>query len=172
MKKTIVVSLALLFTAIFNYSSGMRTGEPLTTGEPDGITTLIINANVNVVLVDNDKATLEVAGENSLAKLVTFTKTGDTLVISSARNRNLKDAGTIFVPAGQLRKIHINREANVSSLYTLQISKLDVIINGICEFDIHTTGELNLIGTKDYTVVEHRREVRLLPAGILKNRKN
>jgi hypothetical protein len=170
MKKTIVLSLALLCATLFSYSSGMSTEDPVpATGLPY-ITTLVINANVTVVLVDNDKATLEVAGSNSLTRLVIFNKTADTLVINSARGRDLKSAGVIYVPAARLRNIRINSAAHVKSLYTLQIPKLDVIVNGACEFDIANIGVLNLTGTDNY-IVEKNTEVHHLPANVYLNKK-
>ena len=107
MKKTIVVSFALLITAIFNYSSAMNKGEPMPTGESGGITTLIINGHVTVVLVGADKASLEVVGSNSLIKHVKLKKTGDTLVINSPKDRDFKEKGIVYVPASQLVKIRI-----------------------------------------------------------------
>lgn len=169
MKKTIIVSLALLITAVFNYSSGMSNGVPPATELPY-FTTLVINANVTVVLVDHNKAELEVDGTKTLNKLVTFTKKGDTLVINAPKYKNLIGDGIIYVPATHLRNIRINSKAYIRSLTMLQIPVLDVIVNGVCEFAISNLGEVNLISTEDY-IVEQSREVRRLPASIVRNKK-
>jgi hypothetical protein len=162
MKKATILTLAVLLTAIFNYSFGGSTHDSLTKDEPFYITTLVINANVTVVLVNNDQATLEATGGKSFKKFVTLEKTGDTLVISSARGRDFYD-GTIYVPAGQLRKIHVNSKARVQSLFALEIPKLDVIINGACDFAISNIGEVNVIETENYSV-EQNTFMRRLPA--------
>ena len=164
MKKTTVLFLAFLFTAIFNYSSGRSTGDPVKP-DPDGITTLVIDANVTVVLVHNN-VTPQVNGDKRLKELVTLKKTGDTLVISSIKNRNLKGSGVVYVPANQLRKIRINSQANVRSLFVLRIPKLDVLVNGACTLAISNIGELNIIETKGYSV-DQTSTVRIYPAGIL-----
>jgi hypothetical protein len=147
----------------------MRTGDPPKTDEPAFVTTLVINADVTVVLVNNDNATLGITPDNSLTRLVTFKKTGDTLVISSAKNRNLKNAGIIYVPASRLRKILVNSDAYVRSLYSLQIPRLDVVINGACKIVISNIGELNFIETDNY-FFEKSKEVYRLPALVLMNK--
>jgi hypothetical protein len=167
MKRTIVFSLIVVLTTLFNYSFGRSDGEPLPADEPGQITTLIINADVTVVLVNNDKAILQVTGGRSLTELITFKNTGDTLVIGSTRNRDMTTKGTIYVPAHKLRNIRVNSKAHVLSYYALHIPKLDVVINGACRVSISNIGELNLVGTDSY-YFDHSTEVRRIPAGILR----
>lgn len=163
MKKTIILFSAFFFAAFFNYSLAKNTDETLPVHQP--ITTLIIDANITVVLVSNDKATLQVDG-NKLFEFIKFKTTGDTLVISSTRSRNLKGSGVIYVPASQLRSIRVNSEANVKSLFALRIPKLDVVVNGACTLAISNIGELNIIETERY-LVEKSTKVSLIPAGVL-----
>ncbi|MBC7826543.1 MAG: hypothetical protein H7122_02265 [Chitinophagaceae bacterium] len=166
MKKTVVLFLAFLFTAIFNYSSGRSTGDPIKPDEPNGITTLVINADVTVVLVNNEKATLQAAGGKHFTQLVTLKKSGDTVVIGSTKNRNLKGSGIVYVPANQLRNIQVNSGANVRSLFPLRIPKLDVVVNGACTLAISNIGELNIAETKAY-LIDKSTKVSQLPAGVL-----
>ena len=159
MKKTTILIFAISFTAIFNHSFARSIHDSLTTGEPFSITTLVINADVTVVLVNNDQAMLEATGGKSFKKSITLEKTGDTLVINSDRKRDSYD-GTIYVPASQLRKIHINSKAHVRSLFALQIPRLDVVINGACELAVSNIGEVNVIESQNYsfeqsTIVSH-----------------
>ncbi|HET6996319.1 MAG TPA: DUF2807 domain-containing protein [Chitinophagaceae bacterium] len=168
MKKAIVLSVALLFATISNHLFAAPVDK---TPEPGNkITTLIINANVTVVLVDNEKANLEVTGRSLLSELVTFDHNSDTLVIGSTKKKNLTEAGVIYVPAAQLRNIQINSGATVRSLYVLNIPKLDVVINGACYIQVSNIGELNLIETDKYAI-DASREVREVPASILLSRK-
>jgi hypothetical protein len=171
MKKTIILSLVILLTTIFNYSFGKPVGDSLTTGKNVHITTLIINANVTVVLVDNEKANLEVTGRSSLRDNVTFKEMGDTLVIGSLKNRDVKEAGVIYVPASQLTNIRINGQAYVTTSYALQIPKLDVVMNNVCEVYIASTGKLNLTATPLYTI-EQTTEPHRITASVLQKLNN
>jgi hypothetical protein len=168
MKKTTISILAVLFTAIFNYSSGKSTGDPLQANEPMFFSTLVINADVTIMLV-NDNVTLEVDGNNSFKKLIILEKMGDTLVISSKKDRYLNNNVTIYVAANQLRNIRVNSKAHVRSLFALQIPKLDVIVNGACDLAISNIGEVNVTGSDHYSFEEDRK-VRRIPASILRRK--
>jgi hypothetical protein len=170
MKKTIILSLAVFLTAIFNPSSAKNPGGPFINDEPDRITTLIINANVTVMLVNNHHTTLEVDGGKSPSKLVSLKKIGDTLVIDGNKNRYLQDAVIVYVPANQLKNIQINSEAHVRSLYILQIAKLAVTINGACELAISNIGEVNLIESDNFNF-EHSTHVRRIPKNFIVTKK-
>ncbi len=167
MKKAIVLSLSLLFTTIFNYSFGRTSDNSGLPDEPARITTLIINADVTVVLTNNKQLIPEMMGNLTLTGLVSLVQTADTLLISSAREKNLKSAGIIYIPADQLRNIRINSEAHVSTLYSLRIPKLDVVINGTCFVNISNIGELNFFDTESYSF-EQTREVRHIPAKLVR----
>ena len=163
MKRLIILNFILLFTAIVNYSFGKTSTTP--TPDSSKITTLIIDANVKVVLADNENAQVQVFGDNTFTKLVTIKRSGDTLVIGSSKYRDLKSSGTIYVPANQLQNIRVNNSAQVQSLTTLQIPKLDVVVNGACKVTIASMGEVNLIETDGY-LVDKTVVVRQVPQGI------
>ncbi len=169
MKKTTISILAVLCAAIFNPSFAGNSKDSTTTEIPFYITTLVINADVTVVLVNSDEAGLEATGGKAFKKFIRLQKTGDTLVINSEKNRDLYD-GTIYVPAGQLRTIHVNSKAHVRSLFALQIPTLDVIINGACDFAISNVGEVNVVGTDSYSY-EQYRVVRRLPSSFNRRKK-
>ncbi|MBL7741847.1 MAG: DUF2807 domain-containing protein [Chitinophagaceae bacterium] len=168
MKKTILLNCILFFACICSYSLESNAAGPSETGGPSGISTLVINANVTVVLTDYDNAELEISGRSSFADLVTFTRSGDTLVIGSSKNKDLKEAGVIYVPASRLRNIRINSAASVRSLQALQVPRLNVVVNGPCSFVIANIGELNVTGSNDYSV-EHTTEMRQAPLGLYRN---
>lgn len=166
MKKTISFSFLILFMALFNYSFGRET----LPGEKEQIKTLIINADVTVVLVDNDQVKPEIAGKSVLSRFVTLTQSGDTLTIGALKDRNMVDAGVIYIPASRLQNIRINSDATVRSLQTLQVPNLNVVINGACYFQVSNIGELNLIETEKYEF-EQNREVKPVPSNMLRNKK-
>ena len=164
MKKTYGLGLILgfLFTIVSIVASAKTSNNETPITEGQQIKTLIINANVSIVLVANSKSSLEVIGGNYIKKHISFKQNGDTLVIGSTRNKNLKNSGVIYVPASFLQNILINSESQIRTLYSLQIPKLDVVINGVCDFAISNIGEVNLIETDKYTY-EQTTTIRRLP---------
>ena len=168
MKKTITMTVAFLMMAMINFSLGAV--KPSPDEKPQPITTLIINVPVTIMLVDNDQARPQIVGKNSLTQLVTLQQRGDTLVIASTKDRNLVNAGVIYIPAASLASIRINSDATVRSLQTLQIPKLNVVINGSCYFQVANIGEVNMVETEKY-VFEQNREVRPLPANFVRSKK-
>jgi hypothetical protein len=167
MKKSIIFSSALTLLTIFSFASGIKNGNP-EKSKPSQLTTLIIDANVTVVLVRNDFATAELTGGERFSKNITLRKTGDTLVIGSVRNKDLRERGIIYVSANQLMNIRINSSAYVRSFETLRNPKLDVVINGACELAISYIGDLNLSGTKSFDF-ESMTKTRKVPASMLNN---
>jgi hypothetical protein len=165
MKKMTILNLIFLLATVFNYSQAAGSEDPISVPMTGHVSTLIINANVNVILVGNEKAGLQVVGNKKLANTLIIEKSGDTLRINSHKRKNLKDAGVIYIPASRLQKIQINGEANVESLYALRVPKLDVVINAVCKFSVANIGEVNVIETEKYTV-DHSTEVRRLPRGV------
>ena len=163
MKKTFVFSAVLTLLTISSFASGNNNGEPVIT-KPSKLSTLIVDANVSIVLVKNDNGTAALSGNEKFTKNITFRKTGDTLVIGYVKNRDYKEKGVVYVSANQLKNIKINSSARVRSIESLRIPKLDVVINGTCEFSISNVGELNLSGTKNFDFEEVRQE-RIIPAG-------
>lgn len=169
MKKTIIsIFVAFIATISVAYGQTTTSEQPLPTTEPTQATTLIIDADVTVVLVNNEKAALTMQGNKKLFQLATFKRTGDTLIIGSLKKRIMKGAGVIYVPASRLNTIRINSGAHVSSLYALQTPRLDVIVNGACSFKIINIGKTNVIDSNAYTV-EQYVEVHELPADVVRN---
>jgi hypothetical protein len=166
MTRTIYLLLAFLF-AFVQYSSAKNIAEdpqPVSTT----ITTLVINANVTVYLVGSDEATLQVNGNEVFSRLVSVQRKGDTLVINAAKNKNLKGAGAIYVPAGSLQKIDINNDAFVKSVSFLRIPLLEVLVNGACKVDIANVGNLNFFGSPNYLVRKWSEASYPIPASVLR----
>ena len=163
MKKTFVFSAVLTLLTISSFATGNNNGEPVIT-KPSKLSTLIVDANVSIVLVKDDNGNAALSGDEKFTKNITFRKTGDTLVIGYVKNRDYKEKGVVYVSANQLKNIKINSSARVRSVESLRIPKLDVVINGTCEFSITNIGELNLSGTKNFDFEEVRQE-RIIPAG-------
>jgi len=167
MSKAILFFLAIFFTGMVNNSSAADTHPKFPGDEPYALTTLIINANVTVVLVDNANGNVEMVGNQFLSQYVTFKQKGDTLTIGATKNKDFTNAGVIYIPANQLKKIHVNNDANLRCLHFIRVPKLDVVVNSLCRIAIANVGQVNFIETEDY-FVEGSREVRHLPAGLVK----
>jgi hypothetical protein len=161
MIKTAILTLALLTLSFGSYSSGIDSCDIVTGKEPSPIFTLIINADVTVVLVSNEQASLEISGDRKFMQLVSSKIAGDTLMITAAGNTYLMGRGTIYVPARHLRNIHINSGATVRSYASLQVPTLNVIVNGACTLAIANMGTVNIRDTKNFSV-EQSTEVRPL----------
>lgn len=171
MKRTFFLAIAILCTAIFSQSFSMNVARSAAGGDSAAITTLIVNADVIVILVDNDEMPLQATGKDYFIEQIMIERNGDTVMISSKKNRNLKEKGVVYVPAGHLNHITINSSAHVKSLTTLQIPRLDILVNGTCKFSISNIGIINLIETYMYTV-EQSSEVRYWPSKVFLNGRN
>ena len=166
MSKAILFFL-IFFTGLVNNSSASDTLSKVPSDKPYVLSTLIINANVTVVLVDNPNGNVEMVGNDFLSQHITFKQKGDTLTIGATKNKDFTNAGIIYVPANQLRKIHVNNDATVRSLHFIQVPKLEVVVNSLFRIAIANVGQVNFIETEDY-FVEETREIRHLPAGLVR----
>lgn len=161
MKKTIIGLLAAI--AILGNTAMAKNDDPSSTIKLPRLSTLMVNANVTIVLVNNSNATMHLQGQKKFGKALQISKSGDTLIITGPKYTDLKYAGVIYVSANQLKNITINSDASIRSLTTLRVPRLDVLINGACEFDIHNIGDVVLASGKDYDL-EQTKSVREIPA--------
>ena len=130
-------------------------------------TTMIVSGDVTVMLIEStlpDQA-LKVEGEEAWMKYLDIKQSGDTLRIDTHR-KNLKNRLVIYVPANYLSAIHVNSSAHISSLNVLRSPKIDVLINGACEFHIKSVGLVNIIEGDRFDVEIAEKKIRL-PSGAL-----
>lgn len=165
MKRLFFLNAMLVSAALFNSSFANIIDEPVPTYSRGPIKTLIINANVTVVLIDSDKISAEATGSSKFLGQLRMEQRSDTLVINSTKKNDMKGGGIIYISASRLATIRINSPALVKSMHTLQIARLDVVINGECEIKVSNTGLTNLIETLQFAV-EQTREVRQWPASV------
>lgn len=176
--KQSITSIILILVALFSsyaatandkmYSPKYFTGDQLLPSEKVlGATTLVINARVNIVLVNSTSPILEITGKSSFAGRVTFERNGNTLTVNADKSKDLRNAGTIYISANELRKIQVNNEAEIRTLNTLENPSLDLHINSECQFSIHNVGALNVIPNSRYAI-EGSREERLIPTSVFR----
>ncbi|HEU4470706.1 MAG TPA: hypothetical protein VFR58_06475 [Flavisolibacter sp.] len=121
---------------------------------------LVVDADVSVILLADDSIlSVSCKNEQSLSALQ-FGLSSDTLTIRSSKKRRLPARTIIYVPAKRLQKIFIHRFAEVVSARTLKVPRLDIIVEGPCEFSISNQGDIAVAGTYQYDL-EYTRKIRL-----------
>lgn len=161
MKKNLVVTLVLMISVVYaSFSAGLEKN-PLSNDPKElVITSLVINADVNIVLFNEADKPVYMIGDAVFMEQVSFKQTGNTLVVNAKKNKNWKTKGVVYVPAGNLASIQVNNDAYVKSTGTLIIPKLDIEINGSCKVSVFTWGEVNLIKNDSYEI---EYDVRRIP---------
>jgi hypothetical protein len=112
------------------------------------IQSVVINANVTVVLTNFGDNEIRITGDDFLKQQVHLRRNGNKLVISANKRSSLLGKVVIYVPAAYVSRIFINSDAHVHSSGILQNPKLDVFINGACRIMIDNIGQLNFMGNR------------------------
>lgn len=115
-----------------------------------GYTTVVINANVTVYLVNTESDMVKMNGDDFFMQHINIEQEGNSLIINAAKNRDFKKKGAIYIPASAITQIKINSAAVVRSANNLQIPLLNVFINGSCKVSIVNKGEVKLTGSLSY----------------------
>lgn len=136
--------------SVFVYSS-FATNDP---GDPPSktIRSLEVNADVTIVLVNNRKQALEMNGDAAFLDLVSVKESDGKLVVNSAKHRNLKSRGVIYVPASDLRLIRVNSAAHIRTANTLHVPTIRIQVNGKCRVQIATSGKVDFVENEMYEV--------------------
>jgi hypothetical protein len=134
------------------------------------IRSIVINANVTVMLLNFDDASVRVSGDKDFMKLVSISEHNGKLIINSTKNTNLVEKGTVFIPASSVGEILVNSAAQVKSVGPLEIPNLDIRINGECKIHLLHVGRVNLYGNDVYDYTRESREL-LVPNNMLRTRK-
>jgi Putative auto-transporter adhesin, head GIN domain len=152
MKKNFVVTFVLMMSVVYSsFSAGLENPLSKNPKEP-AITSLVINADVNIVLFNDGNKPVRMAGDTVFMEQVSFKQTGNTLVVKAIKNKNWKNKGVIYIPANGLTSIQINNDAVVRSSETLVTPKLDIGINGSCKVSVFILGEVNIIKNDSYEI--------------------
>jgi hypothetical protein len=147
MKKTILSTLVLVTMVL---CSSFASAKP--NRNPDPITSLVVNANVTVVLVTNPGQDLELDGDPVFMSGITIKQTEGRLVVDGDRKRNFKGHGIIYVPAKDLQQIKVNNAAFIRSSSALKTPLLRILVNSNCKFHISTLGKIDFVENDLYEV--------------------
>lgn len=166
MKKTLFLTM-LFVTGIIQSSFSTNHGKPQQNDDPKtAITSIVVNANVAIMLVNDSNQQINMIGDPFFMKLVTFKQQGGRLIITATKNRDFRYKGIIYIPAGSLEHIMINSSVNIKSSNILQSPNLKISVNGECEVKILINGKVELIGNESYDIDYRARQ---LSESILKN---
>jgi hypothetical protein len=161
MKKNFVVTLVFMMSVVYSsFSAGLENTQFAKSPIEAAIKSLVVNADVNIVLFNDGKKPVRMVGDAVFMEQVSFKQTGNTLVINAIKNKNWKNKGVIYIPASSLTSIQINNDAVVRSSEMLVIPKLVIGINGSCKVSVFTRGEVNLVKNDSYEI---EYEVRKIP---------
>lgn len=141
MKKTILFT-AIMFTGMLLSFAKATDRQPVPKETVATIRSLLVNADVMIILTSDPRATITKSGDRAFMDQVSVKQNGSVLVIRSTRNRNFKNKGIIYVPAGDLENININSSAYIKSTGILTIPDLRINVNGDCRVHIFTTGKV------------------------------
>ena len=166
--KHAVALIIFLFTLVTQPLSARDGNRFPPADKPAACTTLIINANVTVVLMDY-QASMQAIGNGKFNKYIDLRQSNDTLIINSKRSADLRSEGVIYLPVQGLQKIAINSGAVLRSLGVLDVKNLDVVVNGPCSFAVSHTGGVHVLDSHDYAV-EMSIEKRPLPRSLFTGR--
>jgi hypothetical protein len=143
MKKSVFLSLLALVT-FFQFALAATNPADVDENNPGtAIRSLIVNANVTVVLMSGQHSQPEQIGDAVFMQLVSVKQTNGVLVINTKRDRNFKGRGIVYVPASSLENVRINGSADIKSSGILDIPNLAISINGDCRVHIFTTGKVS-----------------------------
>jgi len=148
MKKRSVATITFAFIALAIHAQktsafSYKVAETAITG----FHRLVVNAGVNVVLLQNDtlkKAFIE--GNEKEVNEIRISVSGDVLTITSTRRAVYKGKVQVTIPVSSLSQIDINAAAGIASLNMLQSPELSVTINGDCSLQLSAAGHISFSG--------------------------
>ena len=159
MKKTLLLTM-LFVTGIIQSSFSAGPEKPSQIDNSNtAITSIVINADVAIVLVNDTGRQVNMIGDSFFMKLVTFKQKGNSLVITAIRKRDFRSKGIIYIPAGSLEHIKINNVANIRSSDIQQSPNLKISVNGECQINILINGKVELIGNDLYDIDYRARQL-------------
>jgi hypothetical protein len=167
MKFIILLTCALVMLVPGSYSRTIK-NNPGDAVETSRVKTLVVNANITLVLVNNSELKSTVYGENSLKQAVVFEQKGDTLFISTLKKKDYKQSGVVYISANEISRIQVNSRAHIRTVYPLQKPNIDIVVNGECKLEISNIGTVNIIETDRY-LFDKKIETSEIPKEIIKS---
>jgi hypothetical protein len=154
MKKQILVTLVLMisvFTTAFaekNTSSFANSSKKISVN--DQIKKIVVEGSVDVVLFEDNGSAIYMFGNTG-----TTTVTEKDGILTVRNTQKTGEKTLVYVPVTDIREIEVNDNAKVSSAGPLISGDLTVYLNGNCNVDLKSTGNINLVeGESTEMIVE------------------
>jgi hypothetical protein len=147
--KKIFLSVTAMLLAMSLFAQNKKEGIVKKIKASENITSLIINDDVQVVLMNENGTEIFIEGQPAaVEKVVLNEKNGELNIGSTAF---FTRPVVVCVPANFISWVEINGDSKVVSYQMLPVTKLDVIINGYCNLFIKNTGKVNVSARQDFS---------------------
>jgi len=153
MKKQILVTLVLMisvFTTAFAEKNSSSTNCSRKIFVDDQIKKIVVEGSVDVVLFEDNGSAIYMFGNTGTTSV---TEKNGVLTVKNTQKTGEKTL--VYVPVTDIREIEVNDNAKVSSAGPLISGSLTVYVNGNCNVDLKSTGNVTLVeGESTEMVVE------------------
>lgn len=118
---------------------------------------IVVNANIDVVLVQNDtlkKAYIE--GDERWVPEISVTVSNAVLTITSRKQISYRGKVQVTVSVKELAKLEINADAGIVSFSPLHSPSIAVFINGYCDLHLKSTGKILVQAGEGYEIRDRK----------------
>ncbi|QHI35070.1 hypothetical protein IMCC3317_04160 [Kordia antarctica] len=141
MKKQILTAIILLVTisAFAQKKEKIKGNREVTTViyELDSFTTLVVNEELEVTLINGSTPQVEISTDENLHEVFNVNVVNGTLTISTSKEIRSSKKLEIFVTISEdLERIHAEGDAELKSLTTLNIKKVEINAMGSSKLDL------------------------------------
>ncbi|MBC7903429.1 MAG: DUF2807 domain-containing protein [Gemmatimonadaceae bacterium] len=157
-------NMLLITLLIAGTSAKSQTGEPnygVKETLVQNFSRIRINADINVVLVQNDKLSrVYTEGDESLLGEIIVRVKGNELFISSTRPISYKGKLQVTIPVSNIEKIEVNSAAAIACVNSLKSPFLLVKANNDCDVKIKSRGKVSFETGEGY-YIQHMRQTEI-----------
>lgn len=148
MKKQFLATLTLLIAVVA--TAGAEKTKVLSTASKtftvkQQAQKLQVEGNVDVVLYEDNSATVSVFGTESNISGTTVTEKNGVLTIS---NKNAGEKTLVYVPVKNISAIEASDNAKITSATVLNSKVITLVANGDCNINIVTSGRIEVVSTE------------------------
>lgn len=140
--KTYIITTIVLFSTLITFAQKkekIKGNRNVTTViyELDPFTTLEVKEDLEIVLINGTTSQVEVNADENLHEIFNINVVDGTLSISTSKQIRSHKKLEIFVTvSGELKRIHVENDAVLKSLTTLNIEKTEINVMGNSELDL------------------------------------
>ncbi len=121
-----------------------------------GFQKIVAEGNVDVVLFENSHETqIRTFGNSADLAATSITEEGGVLTIRNKRHKGEKVL--VYVPVNQVTVIEARDNSKVSSATTLASPQLTLVVKGDCQFNIQSSGKIDVVDNGEVEVVIEKK---------------